>query len=137
MASKLLSVLSLRMLLNSSVCRRNSRSGGAICKCPMSRGLAPLECCEITLFALRSFMSAITVPLGFADAKVRGVHKGRKATIDPAKIKDIKAKGMGPSAIGKSLKIGRASFYRALAVISGDKVAAADDNPDGSGKRVN
>ena len=52
---------------------------------------------------------------GIADAKARGVYKGRKPTINPAKIKQMKADGMGPSAIAKSLKIGRASVYRALA----------------------
>jgi DNA invertase Pin-like site-specific DNA recombinase len=53
---------------------------------------------------------------GIADAKARGVYKGRKASIDPAKIKEMKAGGMGPSAIAKALKIGRASVYRALEV---------------------
>jgi DNA invertase Pin-like site-specific DNA recombinase len=51
---------------------------------------------------------------GIASAKARGVHKGRKASIDAAKIKLMKAEGMGPSAIAKALKIGRASVYRAL-----------------------
>jgi DNA invertase Pin-like site-specific DNA recombinase len=53
---------------------------------------------------------------GIADAKARGVYKGRKPSIDPAKVKYMKAKGMGPSAIAKALKIGRASVYRALEV---------------------
>jgi DNA invertase Pin-like site-specific DNA recombinase len=52
---------------------------------------------------------------GIASAKARGVYKGRKASIDPAKIKKMKTDGMGPSAIAKALKIGRASVYRALA----------------------
>jgi DNA invertase Pin-like site-specific DNA recombinase len=52
---------------------------------------------------------------GIANAKTRGIYKGRKATIDPAKIKQMKADGMGPSAIAKTLKIGRASVYRVLA----------------------
>ena len=51
---------------------------------------------------------------GIASAKARGVYKGRKPSIDPAKIKQMKADGMGPSAIAKALKIGRASAYRAL-----------------------
>src|SRR6476661_9275092 len=51
---------------------------------------------------------------GIADAKARGVYKGRKASIDPAKIKKMKTDGMGPSTIAKTLKIGRASVYRAL-----------------------
>jgi DNA invertase Pin-like site-specific DNA recombinase len=52
---------------------------------------------------------------GIASAKARGVYKGRKASIDPAKIKKLKADGVGASAIAKALKIGRASVYRALA----------------------
>ena len=48
------------------------------------------------------------------DAKARGVYRGRKASIDPAKVKALKAEGMGPSAIAKTLKIGRASVYRVL-----------------------
>src|ERR1700746_3335760 len=51
---------------------------------------------------------------GIAKAKARGVYRGRKATIDPTKIKQMKADGMGPSRIAKALKIGRASVYRAL-----------------------
>lgn len=51
---------------------------------------------------------------GIADAKARGVYKGRKPSIDAAKIKALKAEGMGPSAIAKALNIGRASVYRAL-----------------------
>src|SRR3954447_19481172 len=53
---------------------------------------------------------------GIADAKARGVYQGRKASIDPDKVKALKAEGMGASAIAKALKIGRASVYRALEV---------------------
>src|SRR3982074_131639 len=51
---------------------------------------------------------------GIADAKARGVYRGRTASIDPGKVKALKAEGMGPSAFAKTLKIGRASVYRAL-----------------------
>jgi DNA invertase Pin-like site-specific DNA recombinase len=51
---------------------------------------------------------------GIADAKARGVYRGRKASIDPAKVTEMRAQGMGASAIAKALKIGRASVYRAL-----------------------
>ena len=51
---------------------------------------------------------------GIASAKARGVYKGRKPSIDTAKIKQMKADGLGASAIAKALKIGRASVYRAL-----------------------
>lgn len=51
---------------------------------------------------------------GIADAKARGVYKGRKASIDTARVKALRAQGMGASDIAKALKIGRASVYRAL-----------------------
>ena len=51
---------------------------------------------------------------GIADAKARGVYKGRKVSIDPVKVRAMKTDGMGPSAIAKALGIGRASVYRAL-----------------------
>ncbi|MGY2849881.1 DNA invertase Pin-like site-specific DNA recombinase [Bradyrhizobium sp. USDA 4509] len=49
-----------------------------------------------------------------AEAKARGVYQDHKASIDTAKVKALKAEGMGASAIAKALKIGRASVYRAL-----------------------
>jgi len=52
---------------------------------------------------------------GIASAKARGVYKGRKASIDPVKVRQMKAEGKGASAIAKALRIGRASVYRALA----------------------
>ena len=52
---------------------------------------------------------------GIANAKARGVYKGRKASIDATMIIHMKSEGLVPSAIAKALKIGRASVYRALA----------------------
>ena len=52
---------------------------------------------------------------GIAKAKVAGVYKGRKPTVDATRVRELKAGGIGPSAIAKSLGIGRASVYRALA----------------------
>jgi len=51
---------------------------------------------------------------GIAKAKIRGVYKGRKATIDVREIMSLKESGMGASAIAKQLGIGRASVYRIL-----------------------
>lgn len=51
---------------------------------------------------------------GIAKAKAAGVYKGRPATIDPEKVRELRAQGMGASEIAKALKIGRASVYRAL-----------------------
>ena len=51
---------------------------------------------------------------GIAKAKERGVYKGRKATIDLAKVKELRDGGLGASAIAKKMGICRASVYRAL-----------------------
>jgi DNA invertase Pin-like site-specific DNA recombinase len=51
---------------------------------------------------------------GIAKAKAEGKYKGRPASIDPDKVRDLKAQGLGPSEIAKTLKIGRASVYRLL-----------------------
>ena len=49
-----------------------------------------------------------------AKAKERGVYKGRKPSVDIEKVRELKASGMGASAIAKAMGIGRASVYRAL-----------------------
>jgi DNA invertase Pin-like site-specific DNA recombinase len=51
---------------------------------------------------------------GIAKAKLAGVYKGRPASIDGPQVRQLKASGVGASAIAKSLGIGRASVYRAL-----------------------
>ena len=56
-----------------------------------------------------------------AKAKAAGVYTGRKPSVDVAKVRELKAQGLGPSAIATQLGIGRASVYRAIAegVVSG------------------
>ena len=51
---------------------------------------------------------------GIAKAKAAGVYKERKATVDVSRIRTLKQQGIGPSAIARTLGIGRASVYRAL-----------------------
>jgi DNA invertase Pin-like site-specific DNA recombinase len=51
---------------------------------------------------------------GIAKAKAAGIYKGRPASIDAARVRELKAQGMGPTEIAKALKIGRASVYRVL-----------------------
>jgi len=51
---------------------------------------------------------------GIAKAKTKGVYKGRKPSVDVVQVRAMKEQGLGPSAIAKALKIGRASVYRAL-----------------------
>lgn len=52
---------------------------------------------------------------GIEAAKLRGVYKGRPATIEPAQVQELRAQGLGATAIAKKLGIARASVYRALA----------------------
>ncbi len=51
---------------------------------------------------------------GIAQAKARGVYKGRKPTIDRAKVLELAAAGLGATEIADELRIGRASVYRVL-----------------------
>ncbi len=51
---------------------------------------------------------------GIAKAKAQGVYKGRKPSIDAARVKQLKRDGLGPTEIARRLNIGRASVYRAL-----------------------
>lgn len=51
---------------------------------------------------------------GIAKARAAGVYKGRPASIDATKVKNLKQQGLGASKIAKKLGIGRASVYRAL-----------------------
>jgi DNA invertase Pin-like site-specific DNA recombinase len=51
---------------------------------------------------------------GIAKAKERGVYRGRKATIDVEKVRELKESGMSPTKIAKEMGIGRASVYRVL-----------------------
>ncbi|GLS22019.1 integrase-like protein y4lS [Labrys miyagiensis] len=49
---------------------------------------------------------------GIAKAKAAGVYKGRRPTIDTAKVKEMQGNGLGATEIAKRLGIGRASVYR-------------------------
>lgn len=51
---------------------------------------------------------------GIDKAKRAGKYRGRKASIDPTRVKELHENGLGASAIARELSIGRASVYRAL-----------------------
>ena len=54
---------------------------------------------------------------GIAQAKARGVYRGRKPSVDMAEIRRLRDQdGLGATAIARRLGIGRASVYRALGV---------------------
>jgi DNA invertase Pin-like site-specific DNA recombinase len=47
-------------------------------------------------------------------AKAAGVYKGRPASIEASRVRELKEQGMRATDIAKALKIGRASVYRVL-----------------------
>jgi DNA invertase Pin-like site-specific DNA recombinase len=49
---------------------------------------------------------------GIQQAKTRGIYKGRKLSIDVAKVKTFRASGMRPAAIAKQLKMTHSSVHR-------------------------
>lgn len=51
---------------------------------------------------------------GIARAKAAGIYKGRKPSVDVARVRELKDSGMGAAAIAKQVGIARASVYRAL-----------------------
>lgn len=53
---------------------------------------------------------------GIAAAKVRGVYRGRKPSIDSAEVQRLRIdEKLGATEIARRLGVGRASVYRALA----------------------
>jgi len=52
---------------------------------------------------------------GIEKAKLAGKYRGRKPTINPDRVKELRQNGMGPAAIARELQIARTSVYRALA----------------------
>ena len=51
---------------------------------------------------------------GVQKAKLAGKYRGRPATIDPERVKELRDQGLGPSQIAREMGIGRASVYRML-----------------------
>jgi DNA invertase Pin-like site-specific DNA recombinase len=51
---------------------------------------------------------------GIAKAKAAGLYKGRKPSVDAARVREMQAEGLGATAIAKALGIGRASVYRVV-----------------------
>jgi DNA invertase Pin-like site-specific DNA recombinase len=51
---------------------------------------------------------------GIAKAKANGVYRGRKASVDVERVKELKANGMGATAIANEMGIARATVYRVL-----------------------
>lgn len=56
---------------------------------------------------------------GIAKAKERGIYRGRKPSVDGAKVMELKNQELGVSAIAKELGICRASVYRVMEQLDG------------------
>jgi len=52
---------------------------------------------------------------GITAAKAKGVYKARPVTIEAEEVAELKAEGLGATAIAAKLGISRASVYRVLA----------------------
>lgn len=52
---------------------------------------------------------------GIAKAKAQRIYKGRKPSVDPVAVRELRDQNLGASEIGRRLGIGRASVYRAFA----------------------
>ena len=62
---------------------------------------------------------AMTKDIGWLKAqragnKAAGIYKGRPASVDPDRVRQLKAQGFGPAQIARKLGISRASVYRKL-----------------------
>jgi DNA invertase Pin-like site-specific DNA recombinase len=51
---------------------------------------------------------------GIAKAKAKGVYKGRKPSIDAARVQALRADGKSSTVIARELKVARSSVYRVL-----------------------
>jgi DNA invertase Pin-like site-specific DNA recombinase len=57
---------------------------------------------------------------GIAQAKTKGVYRGRKPSIDPIEVRRLRIEeNLGATAIAQRLGIGRASVYRMLSAADG------------------
>jgi DNA invertase Pin-like site-specific DNA recombinase len=76
----------------------------------------------LTIFGLvgrvEKYFSKARQARGIAAAKARNVYKGRPPTIDPQRVRELRDQGLGATAIANTLKIGRASVYRALSTVT-------------------
>lgn len=52
---------------------------------------------------------------GIAKAKAAGRYRGRPASVDVSRVRELRSEGLGAAQIAREMKIGRASVYRALA----------------------
>jgi DNA invertase Pin-like site-specific DNA recombinase len=97
------------------------RARGAVLKAteqPIDTGTAAGKCFLDMLGVFAEFETNLRRERqleGIAKAKAAGVYKGRPPSIEALRVRELKAQGMRPVDIAKTLKIGRASVYRVLA----------------------
>jgi DNA invertase Pin-like site-specific DNA recombinase len=99
---------------------RKLRTKGAALECveqPVDTATAAGKCFLDMLGVFAEFETNIRKERqmeGIAAAKKAGVYTGRKAVLDPAEVRKLRAEGLGGTAIAKQLGISRQSVYRLL-----------------------
>jgi DNA invertase Pin-like site-specific DNA recombinase len=99
---------------------RRVKAGGASLKAteqPIDTGTAAGKCFLDMLGVFAEFETNLRRERqleGIAKAKAAGVYRGRKPSIEPTQVRELRAQGLGATEIAKALGIGRASVYRVL-----------------------
>ncbi|WP_375429407.1 recombinase family protein, partial [uncultured Sphingomonas sp.] len=71
---------------------------------------------------------------GITAAKVKGVYKGRPATIDPAEVRRLyQEEKLGPAAIARRLGVARSSIYRVMPELSRTAEKPGEGEPNSLG----
>lgn len=65
---------------------------------------------------------------GIEAAKAKGLYKGRPATVSPDRVRQLKASGLGPTAIARELGISRVHVHRLLKSRAGTENLLAHPN---------
>jgi DNA invertase Pin-like site-specific DNA recombinase len=104
---------------------RTVRARGAVLKAteqPIDTGTAAGKCFLDMVGVFAEFETNLRRERqleGIAKAKAAGVYKGRPPSIEASRVRELKAHGLRPVDIAKTLKIGRASVYRVLGTGAG------------------
>lgn len=97
---------------------RTIKEKGAVLECteqPVNTGTAAGKCFLDMLGVFAEFETNLRKERqleGIAQAKAKGVYKGRQPILDPSKVRELAAVGLGPTAIAKQLGMSRRHVYR-------------------------
>ena len=69
--------------------------------------------CDV-LLEVKTHATCLGASVQLAEDVTEDAYKGRKPSVDVARVKELRDSGMGASTIAKELGIGRTTVYRAL-----------------------